>query len=99
MGALKQILSSFVAPSPLSYEFVERKLDEDVIQTGTRIKAGKYAGLVFSTGPVTFTEEGETIKLNYKYMVEYLPEGVEVEDDLSNIIGDIIMDVVSKENV
>lgn len=99
MGGLKQILSSFVAPSPLSYEFVERKLDEDVIQTGTRIKAGKYAGLVFSTGPVTFTEEGETIKLNYKYMVEYLPEGVEVEDDLSNIIGDIIMDVVSKENV
>lgn len=99
MGALKQILSSFVAPSPLSYEFVERKLDEDVIQTGTRIKAGKYAGLVFSTGPVTFTEEGETIKLNYKYMVEYLPEGVEVEDDLSNIIGDIIMDGVSKENV
>lgn len=99
MGALKQILSSFVAPSPLSYEFVERKLDEDVIQTGTRIKAGKYAGLVFSTGPVTFTEEGETIKLNYKYMVEYLPEGVEVEDDLSNIIGDIIMEVVSKENV
>lgn len=99
MNPIKAILSSFTAKEPLSYEFVEKKLDEDLIQTATRIKEGKYAGLVFSTGPVTFTEEGETIKLNYKYMVEYLPEGVEVEDDISNIIGDIIMDVVSKENV
>ncbi len=96
---LKEILSAITGQTktPLSYEFVERKLDEEFIQTATRITDGKYTGIVFSTGPVTFTEEGETIKLNYKYVVEFLPEGVLIESDLDNLIGDIIMDVVSKE--
>lgn len=99
MNPIKAIFSSFTAPNPLSYEFVERKLDDDVIQTATRVTDGKYKGLVFSTGPVSFTEDNETIKLNYKFMVEYLPEGMEVEPDLDNLIGDIIMDVISKEAV
>lgn len=97
MNPIKAILSSVTAKEPLSYEFVEKKLDEDLIQTATRIKEGKYAGLIFSTGPVSFTEENETIKLNYKYKVEYLPEGVELTPELDNLIGDIIMDVVAKE--
>lgn len=79
------------------YEFVERKLDEEFIQTATRITDGKYKGLIFSTGPVSFTEDKEQIKLNYQFRIEYLPGGMEVESDLDNLIGDIIMEVVASE--
>ena len=99
----------------VQYTFVERRIDDNYTQVGTKITSGKYAGLVFSTGPVQFSEvfardnlgailtdaSGEpvveTISMNYKFVIEFKPEGMEVCDDLDQIIGDIVLKTVMKE--
>jgi hypothetical protein len=101
MSIIKSILNAVIPSNAVNYEFVERKVEGDetgLVQVATRITYGKYEGLIFSTGPVTFEENGPEIKLNYKFIVEFLPENMELASDLDNVVGDIIMDVLSKEH-
>lgn len=94
---LKDLFSSIIKDAKIpSYEFVERKFDDEFVQVATKITSGPYAGVVFSVGQVSFSEEGEQIKLNYQFKVEHSPDGI----DLTNInttVGDIIMDTIEKD--
>lgn len=84
------------------YTFVERKVDDELIQVATRIQSGKYKDLIFSTGRISLLpkqngEEGQNFELNYTYLVEHKPEGLEEGEDLNKIVGDIIMDALQKD--
>lgn len=94
---LKDLFSSIVKDSKIpTYEFVERKFDDEFVQVATKITSGQYAGVVFSIGNVCFSEEGEQIKLNYQFKIEHAPEGIDVTN-INTTVGDIIMDTIEKD--
>lgn len=94
MAGLK---SETEAPIP-KYSFVERKFDDEFVQVATRVDSGKYSGVVFSVGNVSFGDEtSDKINLNYQFKIEHSPEGVEIGEDFSTVVGDIIMDVIAED--
>lgn len=123
MQKLKDLLSRFFGSDKsqdsgtddVEFKFVERRIDENYTQVATKITTGKYAGLVFSVGPVSFSEVHATdelggvltdekgdpivtrINMDYKFVVEFKPEGMSVSDDLDSIVGDIILKTLEKE--
>lgn len=91
------------------FEFVEQKVNSEHVKVATRIKSGKYKGLIFSVGQVRFvpqeTPEGEIqvepekIDFNYNFLIEFAPVGLEVGPDLDRIVGDIILESLKKDLV
>lgn len=83
------------------FGFVEKKVDNEHVMVATQIQSGKYKGLIFSTGKVTLTpnEASETMELSYKYIIEFKPEGMSIDEDLNKVVGDIIMETLKKERL
>lgn len=96
MGMFDSLTKIFNEPLP-EYSFVERKFDDEFVQVATKIGSGKYEGLVFSVGNVSFEDKNEEVKLNYNFKIEFAPQNMKIEKDLDNIIGDIIMDAIMKD--
>lgn len=83
-----------------SYQLVECKLDDEHFQQGIRLTSGKYSGVIFTTGPkVSFSEENGSVKLNFKYNIEYRPKHlVEIfHTEFEVIVGDIILELIQKD--
>lgn len=97
MSILESISGLFNGKSLPTYSFVERKFDDEFVQVATKIGSGKYEGLIFSVGNVSFADSEQEVKLNYEFKIESAPDGLVIEKDLDNIIGDIIMDVIAKD--
>lgn len=74
------------------YKFVEKK---DLV--AIQIEEGKYKGVVYSYGRVQFNGEVEPPKMNFEYMPVKIPNGVLIEEDFIDIIGDILVDVLEEQ--
>lgn len=81
------------------YQLVECKLDDEHFQQGIRLTSGKYSGVIFTTGPkVSFSEENGSVKLNFKYNLEYTPKDLIIEhSEFESIVGDIILELIEKD--
>lgn len=65
----------------------------------TKIDEGKYAGVLYRVGRIQFAEPDETghRAMRFKYELIKVPEGVEVKDDFTSIVGDIIVEQIQEK--
>ena len=70
---------------------------EDYI--ATRIDEGKYEGLIYQVGRIQFSQPDETGHRAMRFKYEILENKLlkEIEDDITSIIGDIIVDQMEKQ--
>lgn len=85
-----------------TYEVVERQLGEDQFRQGIRILHGKYNKVVVTISPKVSvdTNEDGSVGLTFDFTVEYAPPGLVVlKSELHPIIGDCIVDIITKDFV
>ena len=79
------------------FEFTE--IDKDL--SGIRIiEEGKYKGLHWTFGTVTFAEdqdENGNLPCKFDYIIHDNPNNLEENQDMLNFMGDILMDVIDEE--
>tara|TARA_R110000851_G_scaffold285464_1_gene439183 strand:- start:261 stop:641 length:381 start_codon:yes stop_codon:yes gene_type:complete len=78
------------------FEFTE--IGDDM--TGIRITEGKYEGLHWTFGTVQFLdpEEGkEEMECKFDYIIHDNPNKLEENQDMTNFMGDVLVDVLDKE--
>tara|TARA_Y100000310_G_scaffold317211_1_gene369820 strand:- start:120 stop:524 length:405 start_codon:yes stop_codon:yes gene_type:complete len=79
------------------FEFTE--VDKDL--SGIRIiEEGKYKGLHWTFGTVTFAEEQDengNLPCKFDYIIHDNPNNLEENQDMLNFMGDILMDVLDEE--
>lgn len=83
----------------LQYELVEYQIDEETFRQGIRLLDSTYAGIVVTVDPVVkVREEADQLRISFDFTVEANPCKIEVsKDDLRPIVGDIIVDLMSKD--
>ena len=62
-----------------------------------KILDGTYADTIFTFGKVNFKEVGDDVTCNFTYRVDNEPEGLIEDQEFINCLGDILVDVLSKE--
>lgn len=72
----------------VQFSYVEK---EDTI--ATRIDEGEYAGVIYQVGRIQFTEPNTTghRAMRFKYQILDNPKDVEIKEDFTSIVGDIIV--------
>ena len=65
--------------------------------TGIKIDKGKYKGLVWEYGKVTFDENQEELKLSFDYTIIENPTETVVDDDLYRLMGDILVEIIGDD--
>tara|TARA_R100000995_G_C3453210_1_gene109207 strand:- start:74 stop:376 length:303 start_codon:yes stop_codon:yes gene_type:complete len=62
-----------------------------------RILEEKYNGIAVSIGKISIDaseDDKETATLQYDYDVLELPDGIEIDDEFNQLLGDIIVDIL-----
>jgi hypothetical protein len=62
-----------------------------------RITEGKYEGLVYRYGKISFIEEGEVLRCNFTYDVLENPKDITEDQELVDFLGEIVIDVLEDE--
>jgi len=83
----------------LQYELVEYQIDKDTFRQGIRLTDSTYNGIIVTVDPVVkVREEGDQLRISFDFTVEANPRKIEVsKDTLRPIVGDIIVDLMSKD--
>jgi len=78
----------------VKFSFVER--DDHI---ATRITEGDYAGVVYQVGRIQFTEPNATGHrgMRFKYQILENPKDVEIKDDFTSVVGDIIVEQIEQK--
>jgi hypothetical protein len=65
----------------------------------TQIDEGEYAGVLYRVGRIQFSEpdNGGHRGMRFKYELIRVPEGVEIGDDFTGIVGDIIVEQIEEK--
>jgi len=58
---------------------------------------GKYIDTTFTFGKVNFREVDDDVQCNFTYKIDNKPEGLQENQEFINCLGDILVDVLSKE--
>ena len=74
------------------YEFVD--IGDDT--TGVKIIKGKYKGMVWEYGKVSF-DEGENLNLQFDYTVLENPNKIKKSDKLHTTMGDILVEIIKSD--
>jgi len=74
------------------YEFVD--IGDDT--TGVKITKGKYKGMVWEYGKVSF-KEGEELNLSFDYAVHENPNKIKQSDKLHGVMGDILVEIIKSD--
>lgn len=84
----------------VTYELVETEMDKEHFRQGIRIIGGKYNRVIVTTSPkVQFKEDNGQMKLLFDYVIEYHPDGLEINhQELRQVVGDIILEIIYKDN-
>jgi len=77
----------------MNYDFV----DIGESSTGVKIKEGKYEGLVWLYGKVSFDEQLEELKLSFDYELIENPNDIKPSEELETIMGDILVDIIKED--
>lgn len=93
------LLDFFKKSSRLQYELVEYKLDENTYRQGIRLLDSKHTGIIVTVDPVVkVKEENDMLNVSFDFTVESNPNKIEVtKDELRPVVGDIIVDLMSKD--
>ena len=62
-----------------------------------KITEGKYEGLVYKYGKISFIEEGEHVRCNFNYDIIENPNNITEDQELINFLGDIVVHVLEEE--
>ena len=62
-----------------------------------RITEGKYKGLVYKYGKISFIEEDEHLRCNFTYDLIENPNNITEDQELINFLGEIVVDVLDDE--
>jgi len=78
----------------VKFSYVEK---EDHI--ATRISEGEYAGVVYQVGRIQFSEPDATGQrgMRFKYQILDNPNDVEIKDDFTSVVGDIIVEQIEQK--
>lgn len=65
----------------------------------TKICEGYYEGVVYQVGRIQFSKPSETGHrgMRFKYQILQNPNNVEIKDDITSIIGDIIVEQIEQK--
>lgn len=65
----------------------------------TRIEEGYFAGIVYQVGRIQFSQPDETghRAMRFKYEILENEDDIEIGDDITSVIGDIIVDQMEKQ--
>ena len=85
-----------------SYVFVDRVINESEVLTGIRVTSGIAEGMIFTWNPeVRFKNKDDgNIDMNFDYYIHVPPKNDKILDshqELTNIVGDIIFDVIKRD--
>ena len=78
------------------FEFTE--VGDDM--TGIRITEGKYKGLHWTFGTVSFDEEQDedgNLACHFDYIIHDNPNNLEENQEMLNFMGDVLVDVLDEE--
>lgn len=83
----------------LQYELVEYQIDQETFRQGIRLLDSTYKGIIVTVDPVVkVREEEDQLRISFDFTVEANPCKIEVsKDSLRPIVGDIIVDLMSKD--
>lgn len=76
----------------VKYEFID--IEDDT--TGVKITKGKYKGMVWTYGKVSF-DEGENLNLRFDYTVLENPNKIKKSDKLHTTMGDILVEIIKSD--
>jgi hypothetical protein len=88
----------------IDYNFVEHA---DSTLYSIRLMTGNWAGVIYTYGRVSIREDrrNDTAVLSFDYRIEdvgdtsFAPEDLETSDAFRNMIGDILADILSSEEI
>ena len=82
------------------YTYITTK-SEDMQCIG--IKKGKFHGVVYNYGKVSFGEENENGQLTFSFEFDILDNNLlpreEFGEDWTNLIGDILVDIIDEQGI
>ena len=87
---------------PPKYCFLSELADQPTCPI--RIKTGKFSGIEYSYGRVSFDEGAEGIpdkhlQLNFQYFIIKNPNNIEDNDELKSTVGDILVELIEMKKV
>ena len=87
---------------PPKYCFLSELADQPTCPI--RIKTGKFSGIEYSYGKVSFDESAEGIpdkhlQMNFQYFIIKNPNDIEDNDELKSTVGDILVELIDMKKV
>ena len=87
---------------PPKYCFLSELADQPTCPI--RIKTGKFSGIEYSYGKVSFDESAEGIpdehlQMNFQYFIIKNPNNIEDNDELKSTVGDILVELIEMKKV
>ena len=87
---------------PPKYCFLSELADQPTCPI--RIKTGKFSGIEYSYGKVSFNESAEGIpdehlQMNFQYFIIKNPNDIEDNDELKSTVGDILVELIEMKKV
>ena len=78
----------------VKFSYVEK---QDFI--ATRIDDGDYEGVIYQVGRIQFSEPDATGQraMRFKYEILENSKNIEIQDDFTSIVGDIIVEQIEKK--
>lgn len=87
---------------PPKYCFLSELADQPTCPI--RIKTGKFSGIEYAYGKVSFDESAEGIpdehlQMNFQYFIIKNPNNIEDNDELKSTVGDILVELIEMKKV
>lgn len=82
----------------ITYDFTPSKKDQ--LSTAIKITSGKWKDVIFTIGKTALAKEENpdgTLNAYFDYDIEFSPEGLKIDDKFSEIVGDILFNILEAE--
>jgi hypothetical protein len=66
-------------------------------QERIKLTQGKYSGIIFSYGKVSFEEMGDTCKMNFEYEVHEDDGVTYIKEELEHYLGDLLQSILMEQ--
>jgi hypothetical protein len=82
-----------------TYEFIEYKSEDELLEGALQVTAGDYKDLVYRYGLVQFKEKEGQMIMNFQFEILENPHELNTEDngDLIDYMGDVLCEIMEEE--
>lgn len=82
-----------------TYEFIEYKSEDELLEGALKVTDGDYKDLVYRYGLVQFKENEGQMIMNFQFEILENPHEVKTEDngDLIDYMGDVLCEIMEEE--